>query len=480
VFFDSPVYFVFLTVVVLIYWQLNQQRQNVFLLAASYLFYGWWDWRFLTLIIISTIVDFYLSHVIERSNDDTRRFRIMVASIVLNVGFLAYFKYANFFVDSMATLLAGMGFQSVNRTFLEVVLPPGISFYTFQAIAYIVDVHDRRIKPAKTVIDYGLFVSLFPHLVAGPIQRPDHLLPQVERERKLDPERVRHGLMLIAWGLFRKCVIADNCALVADAVYSGKLGPPSLPLVLLGAYAFAWQIYADFSGYSQIARGSAHLMGFDFMINFRQPFLATTVQDLWQRWHISLGNWLRDYVFLRLRGSRKNGFLANRNQMITMLVCGLWHGANWTYVIWGALHGLALVIGRMSFMRLDARGRAKEKAELSTLKGFTRLWLKRAAVFHIFALSAVFFRSPSVEYSLKLLGSVTSLQVVAGFGTACLLVAMFAAVLLAVDLINERDQSEYPFEKATFPKMVASAAVALLLVAVMTGNNANGFIYFQF
>lgn len=479
-FFDSPVYFVFLTVVVLVYWQLNRVQQNVFLVCASYFFYGWWDWRFLSLVMISTAVDFYLAHAIDSSNDSRRRFRIMMVSIALNIGFLAYFKYMNFFIDQFVDLLSTMGVQSVNRFVIEILLPPGISFYTFQAIAYIVDVHDRKIKPASSLLDYALFISLFPHLVAGPIQRPDHLLPQCERERTVEPDRIQHGLMLIAWGLFRKCVIADNCALVADAAFSGRMGEPSLWILLLGAYAFSWQIYGDFSGYSQMARGSALLMGFDFMINFRQPFLATSVQDLWQRWHISLGNWLRDYVFLRLRGSRKSGALANRNLMITMLVCGLWHGANWTYIVWGAIQGVAMVIGRMSFMRVDARARAKAKAKPGASREWVRRWLLRAAVFHIFALSGVFFRSPSIEHAFAMLGGATSLALAPGLATAFIYIGIFAALMLAIDLMNERDDTEYPFEKAPFPRLAATVAGVLAAVALATGNNANAFIYFQF
>lgn len=281
--FDSPVYYVFLAAVVPLYWCLRRQSQNAMLLAASYFFYGWWDWRFLSLILISTVFDFYCAQAIGRETDPVRRTRFLTFSLVLNLGFLGYFKYFNFFQASFIDALTSLGVAAPNETLVSVLLPPGISFYTFQAIAYVVDVYERKLKPSNNIVEYGLFISLFPHLIAGPIQRPDHLLPQVEKDRIADHETIFQGLMLIVSGLFRKCVIADNCALIADAAFNGKLGPPSLAVLLIGTYAFAWQIYGDFSGYSQIARGSAKLMGFDFMINFRQPYLATSLQDFWRR-----------------------------------------------------------------------------------------------------------------------------------------------------------------------------------------------------
>ena len=268
--FDTPVYFVFLTIVVVCYWRLQRGGQNVLLLGASYLFYGWWDWRFLGLILLSTVVDYFCAHLIDRSDNPIKRRTALIVSVGLNLGFLGVFKYFNFFIDSFSSLLDTIGLP-VSDTTLQILLPPGISFYTFQAVAYIVDVYKRRLKPADSMVDYALFISLFPHLIAGPIQRPSHLLPQVQAARVFQIDRFYSGLQLIAMGLFRKVVIADNCALLADAAFSGKLGEPNLAVLAIGAYAFAWQIYGDFSGYSDIARGSAQLMGFHFMVNFKQP-----------------------------------------------------------------------------------------------------------------------------------------------------------------------------------------------------------------
>src|SRR5262249_52219797 len=304
--FDTAIYYAFLIPVVALYWCLGRRSQNLLLLVASYFFYGWWDWRFLSLILISTVVDFFCARFISRSDDVIKRRLLLSISIALNLGFLGFFKYFNFFADSFAQGMAQLGIE-VSHTIIQVVLPPGISFYTFQPLAYIVAVYHRRLEPADSLVDYALFICFFPHLIAGPIQRPSHLLPQVQAPRRPDRDRFFDGLMLIASGLFRKCVVADNCALLADAAFDGKLGAPSLAVVVIGAYAFAWQIYGDFSGYSDIARGSAQLMGFHFMVNFRQPYLATNLQDFWRRWHISLSTWLRDYLYIPLGGNRHGG-----------------------------------------------------------------------------------------------------------------------------------------------------------------------------
>ena len=293
----------------------------------------------------------------------------------VNIVFLGFFKYFNFFADSLHGLLQMIGVD-VPMPVLRVLLPPGISFYTFQELAYIVDVYHRRLKPANSLLDYALFITLFPHLIAGPIQRPSHLLPQVQNDRRFEPDKVYDGILLILSGLFRKVVVADNCALLANAAFNGQLGPPSLAVVALGTYAFAWQIYGDFSGYSDIARGSAQLMGFHFILNFRQPYLARSIQDFWRRWHISLSTWLRDYLYIPLGGSRHGERQTYRNLMTTMFLGGLWHGANWTFVVWGSIHGALL-----SLHRLWSGGRTTEGAEGSA-PASSRAWVHRFVVFH--------------------------------------------------------------------------------------------------
>src|SRR5256714_6884649 len=340
--FDSPTYFIFLIPVVLVYWPLNRRMQNVFLLCASYFFYGWWDWRFLALMICSSLIDFLIAQRITPKSGNVNRRKWLIFSLIVNFSILGTFKYFNFFVDSFSTMLGTFGVHNIPLPLIRILLPPGISFYTFQEVAYIVDVYKGRLEAAKSFVDYGLFVSLFPHLIAGPIQRPGHLLPQVQKERSFDAERFFDGIMLIFSGLVRKCVVADNCALLANAAFGGQFGKPSFWTVLIGTYAFAWQVYGDFSGYSDIARGSAQLLGFHFMVNFRQPYLSRRLQAFWRRWHISLSTWLRDYLYIPLGGSAGGVWRTSLNLFATMVLAGLWHGANWTVVSFRALHGVCL------------------------------------------------------------------------------------------------------------------------------------------
>src|SRR5947207_9161764 len=390
-FFDSTVYLVFLVLVTVLYWRLRFRAQNCFLLLASYFFYGWWDWRFLLLMGTSTVVDFFVARGLDGFSQLRQRRALLILSLAVNFSFLGFFKYCNFFVDSFAQLAALLGLKGIPASLWQIVLPPAISFYTLQEVAYIVDVYHRKIKSADSLLDYALFVSLFPHLIAGPIQRPSHLLPQVQKPREWDSEKAFSGLLLILEGLFRKCVIADNCALIANAAFGGSFGKPSLPVALLGMYAFAWQIYGDFSGYSSIARGCAQLMGFHFMVNFRQPYFAESIQDFWRRWHISLSTWLRDYLYIPLGGNRHGERKTYRNLMLTMLLGGLWHGANWTFVIWGSLHG-----GGLSAER-------KFRNEGALRIGAVGKWLRRIFIFHVVGLAWIFFRAQSLSAAWAML-----------------------------------------------------------------------------
>ena len=479
--FDTPIYFVFLTAVVLAYWRLGHRQQNLMLLAASYFFYGWWDWRFLSLVLLSTVVDFYCALAIEAAGAPARRRLWLGVSLTLNLGLLGYFKYCGFFVDSFVHVLHALGVAHPNLAIVNVLLPPGISFYTFQAIAYIVDVHDRRIKPSRSLVDYALFISLFPHLIAGPIQRPSHLLPQVANARPFDGDQFQNGLMLIAWGLFRKSVIADNCAMLADAAFSGKLGAPSLLVVAIGTYAFAWQIYGDFSGYSMIARGSAQLLGFDFMSNFRQPYLATSLQDFWRRWHISLSTWLRDYLYIRLGGSRGTAWQTRRNLLATMVIGGLWHGANWTYAVWGAIHGLGLIVERLLQPGKKPESAVSRRPQPDESKlNFVDLWILRIIVFHVVCLAWIFFRAPSFGAAFGMLAGLSVFEWRPEFATALLFLASFSLPLLAIDLLNEHRGEEYPFERYQGQWQAASVGAVLVTINLFAGSNASAFIYFQF
>jgi alginate O-acetyltransferase complex protein AlgI len=466
--FDTPIFFVFLTLVVIGYWRLNFRAQNVFVLLASYLFYGWWDWRFLLLMIGSTTIDYYIAHAIARAPNDTRRKQLLVLSLIINFGILGIFKYFNFFIGSFTHVLQTVGVSQPPISFLKIILPPGISFYTFQEVAYIVDVYNRKIEPADKFVDYALFISLFPHLIAGPIQRPDHLLPQVQRPRSWDGEKVLDGMILIAEGLFRKCVIADNCALIANAAFGGKLGPPNIPVVLLGTYAFAWQIYGDFSGYSDIARGAAQLMGFHFMVNFRQPYLAQSLQEFWRRWHISLSTWLRDYLYIRLGGNRKGESRTYSNLLTTMLLGGLWHGANWTFVIWGGIHGAGLAVER-------ALNIAKYQ-----VGGFFSTWLRRILIFHLVCLSWIFFRAESLTAAWRMLGGLAHWSWQPSYLAAAKFLMLFSLPLFFLDLVLEATGDEYLFQSRPHFQRVGVAWACILAIVLFGANQANAFIYFQF
>jgi alginate O-acetyltransferase complex protein AlgI len=474
VFFDTPVYFVFLAIVVACYWRLDRGAQNVLLLVASYIFYGWWDPRFLGLIALSTLVDFVCARAIARTSHVARRRALLTTSLIINLGFLAVFKYFNFFVDSFAVSLETLGFHHVPVATLRILLPPGISFYTFQEVAYIVDVYQGKLEPAESLIDYALFVSLFPHLIAGPIQRPGHLLPQVQRPRELDGEKFFDGLMLILSGLLRKTVIADNCALIADAAFSGRMGPTTLPVVLIGTYAFAWQIYGDFSGYSDIARGSAQLLGFHFMVNFRQPYLATSLQDFWRRWHISLSTWLRDYLYIPLGGNRHGERQTYRNLMLTMVLGGLWHGANWTFVIWGAIHGAGLSVERAgkTLLGIDDNKRTSLWAPGA--------WVRRIVIFHLVCVAWVFFREPSLRESLAFLGGLGTLAWSPMYGIAARFLTVTCLMLFIVDLINESRGEEYVLERSVHLRRVAVGVAMMIVVTFFAANQLNAFIYFRF
>jgi len=469
-FFDSSIYVVFLVLVTLVYWRLKFRAQNYFLLAASYFFYGWWDWRFLCLMAASTLIDFLVGRSIGLGGEPARRRVLLIFSLVVNFSVLGFFKYCNFFVDSFVDVAAALGFEGVPRLVWQIVLPPAISFYTFQEVAYIVDVYRGRIQPARSLPQYALFVSLFPHLIAGPIQQPSHLLPQVQNPRTWDPGKAFDGVVMILEGLFRKVVIADNCALIANAAFGGSLGGPNFMTVTLGTVAFAWQIYGDFSGYSCIARGSAQVLGFHFMVNFRQPYLAQSLQDFWRRWHISLSSWLRDYLYIALGGNRKGRVRTYVNLILTMLLGGLWHGANWTFVVWGAIHGFGLAIERFF-----SRGR-----DLADSPGFIARWLRRIAVFSIVCLAWIFFREQSIGAAFHQLAGLAVWEWRPVYGVALRFLAVFSVLLFLVDLRLEKTGSEYLLGDQPLIQRVAVGIVACVFITLLGANQSNAFIYFQF
>ena len=469
-FFDSTIYLIFLMVVVLIYWRLPFRPQNGFLLFASYFFYGWWDWRFLFLMAASTLADFLIAQRIDAAPKQKTRRTLLIFSVALNLAFLGFFKYFNFFIDSFVQILPVLGLENIPVSFWEIVLPPAISFYTFQEIAYIVDVYKGKIRPSKSLVDYALFVSLFPHLIAGPIQQPSHLLPQVQTPRKWSSAKGLDGVMLILEGLLRKVVIADNCALIANGAFNGELGPPSLPVVLLGTVAFALQIYGDFSGYSNMARGSAQLLGFHFMVNFKQPYLATSLQDFWRRWHISLSGWLREYLYVPLGGNRKGKRRTYINLMATMVLGGLWHGANWTFVVWGAIHGVGLAIERVIAGRQEG----------SVLPGLLATWVRRVLIFGVVCLAWVFFRSPSIGEALHFLSGVGAWEWNAVYAVATKFVLVYVVLTVLLDMHIEASRAEYVFADRSPLFKIATGVALAAMITLFGANHTSAFIYFQF
>jgi alginate O-acetyltransferase complex protein AlgI len=451
--FDSPAYFLFLIPVVVVYWLLSHRAQNIFLLLASYFFYGWWDWRFLALMIGSTTMDFLIAQKITPSRTDADRKKWLIFSLVLNFGILGVFKYFDFFTGSFSSALETLGIHHIPLPLIRVILPPGISFYTFQEVAYIVDVYKGRLEPAKSYLDYGLFISLF------------------------DADRFFDGLMLIFSGLVRKCVVADNCALLANAAFGGQFGPANFWVVLIGTYAFAWQVYGDFSGYSDIARGSAQLLGFHFMVNFRQPYLSQRLQEFWRRWHISLSTWLRDYLYIPLGGSAGGEWKTSRNLLITMVLAGLWHGANWTFVVFGAIHGAVLAAERYFF---PAKAKQKDAALPQHFAGAFSLWAQRILTFNVFCLSLAFFRATSLPAAVQFLAGLSNFAWRIEYASAFFMLCLFSIPLFVVDLLMEASNQEYPFATASYSVRTALAAFTLIILALFSGNNLNAFVYFQF
>jgi alginate O-acetyltransferase complex protein AlgI len=337
VIFHSLDFIIFFLLVTSVYWSLPRRGQNVLLFVASYLFYGYIHPWFLILIATSTTIDYCAARGMEAWPDRKKRF--LWLSIVSNFGLLGFFKYFNFFVENVERLLGG-----APHPVLRVLLPVGISFYTFQAMSYTIDVYRGELRARRSLLDVAVFISFFPHLVAGPIQRASFLLPQVEGERRLTVDKARTGLVLICWGYFKKLVIADNVGVIANKVFA--LADPSFPLLWAGVFAFAMQIYADFSAYTDIARGTSRWLGFELTQNFSHPYMARSPSDFWRRWNISLSTWFRDYVYLPLGGSRAGTPAWARNILLTFMLSGLWHGASWNYVLWGTYHGLLLVLTR--------------------------------------------------------------------------------------------------------------------------------------
>lgn len=402
--FNSFEFAIFLPVSFLLYWfifQKNLKAQNIFLLLISYLFYGWWDWRFLSLIIFSSLIDYFAGIKIEASKTILQKKIFLWLSLCTNLGFLGFFKYYNFFQQSFTDMMSAIGLQT-NSYSIAIILPVGISFYTFQTMSYSIDVYRGEMKPTKNIIAFLAYVSFFPQLVAGPIERAINLLPQFKVRRFFNFEDGAEGLRLILWGLFKKVVIADNCAVFVNQIFNNYQDASGLELIL-GAVLFAFQIYGDFSGYSDIAIGVAKLFGFNLMTNFRTPYFSRDIAEFWRRWHISLSTWFRDYLYIPLGGSRgpKNRIVLNT--FIIFIVSGFWHGANWTFIVWGLLNAvyfLPLLLLRWNRNNMDVVAKGKL---FPSFKEIGQIGL----TFALTCLAWIFFRSESVGDAFNYIQSIS-------------------------------------------------------------------------
>ncbi len=467
--FNSLQYAIFVPVVLAAYWSLRHRGQNALLLVASYLFYSAWDYRFCGLMVLSTMVDYAVGRLLAVTGDERRRKLVFAISLAVNLGVLGFFKYFDFFVDSAAELLGAFGFNPDPPT-LEILLPVGISFYTFHGISYTFDVYRREIEPARDLLSFAVFVAFFPQLVAGPIGRAHLQLPQFEHPRTPPAAgQVRSGLFLILLGLFKKVAIADALAPYVNQIFSGADARGSVDLVV-GAYAFALQIYGDFSGYSDIARGSARLLGIELPVNFTQPYLSRKITEFWRTWHISLSSWLRDYLYVPLGGNRGSRPRVYRNLMITMLIGGLWHGAAWTFVIWGALHGFLLAAER-------ARGVHSPRCPGPVTRGDA---VRIFATFNLVCLAWVFFRAETLDQALSYLAGIVSLRSGGIDGSALLLVLLAGLAVLVLDVVQRNRNDDTAPLRWPAPARGALYGGLTTAVVLFSGEQPVPFIYFQF
>ena len=467
----------------ILYWYVtnkNLQLQNFLIVIASYIFYGWWDWRFLFLIFFSSITDYIIGKVLQVTEKEKYRKFLLWFSIVTNIGFLGFFKYYNFFLDSFVSVFSFFG-KSISVNSLDIILPVGISFYTFQTLSYTIDVYKRKLEPAKDIISFLAFVSFFPQLVAGPIERATNLLPQFYKKRVFEYDKAVDGMRQMLWGLFKKVVIADNCAEYANIIFNNYTDFSGSTLVL-GAIFFTFQIYCDFSGYSDMAIGMSRLFGFNLMKNFAFPYFSRDIAEFWRKWHISLTTWFRDYLYIPLGGSKGSISKVIRNTFIIFLISGFWHGANWTFIIWGllnALYFLPFLLTKRNRKNLDV---VAENRAFPTIKEL----LSMLTTFSITVFAWIFFRAESVSQAFSYIGGIFTkelfrIPVIIGGGKKELLVIFLVVVFVIIEWIGRRN--EYAIEKLFISKKRwirwGFYYIIIGVIFSMLGKQQE-FIYFQF
>lgn len=480
--FNSIDFAIFLPIVFILYWFVtakNLKLQNFLIVTASYVFYGWWDWRFLSLILFSTIVDYLVGRGLLKEENDRKRKILLVTSILVNLGFLGFFKYYNFFLDNFIAAFSFFGGE-INANSLNIILPVGISFYTFQTLSYSIDVYKRKLEPTKDFIAFSAFVSFFPQLVAGPIERATNLLPQFYKKRVFDYTKAVDGMRQILWGLFKKIVIADNSAIIANEIFNNS-GDYSGSTLLVGALFFTFQIYGDFSGYSDIAIGTSRLFGFNLMQNFNFPYFSRDIAEFWRRWHISLNTWFRDYLYIPLGGSRGGISMKIRNTFIIFLVSGFWHGANWTFIVWGglnALYFLPLLLSKKNRVNTDLVAKGKC---LPSIKEFFQI----SITFLLTVFAWIFFRAENLRHAIGYITNIFSTSFFTIPKSSGLNKPLYIILLLLFFIIIEwQGRGElYAIEKLGI-KWKKSLRYAfyygLILLIYFFGAKEQEFIYFQF
>lgn len=470
--FNSGEFLNFFLAFLFLYWLVrhNLRARNVLIVLASYLFYGWWDYRFLTLILFSSVLDYFVGLGIAANQDPFKRKAWLALSIIANLVILGFFKYYDFFVTSLAELFTRLGLPFGIRT-LKIILPVGISFYTFQAMSYTIDVYRGHVAVSRNLVNFLAYVSFFPQLVAGPIERASHLLPQFERTRSITPPMLREGIWLMLWGMFKKVAIADNLDPLVRMVYESPSF--SAPMVILGTIAFAIQIYCDFSGYSDIARGTARVLGFDIMVNFNIPYAATNLREFWSRWHISLSTWLRDYLYISLGGNRRGRARTYLNLFLTMLLGGLWHGAEWNFVLWGIWHGAGLMFHRAVSSNTGIRGaRTRVVSWAGTMMFVLYGWLLFRAHGHP-------TMSP-FEQIVAMTSGLANFSAPSWLWSYIINLAAFSFPLLLMEAWQLKSGSQLaPLALSRWPLAILEG-VLLLGIIMFWQRNELAFIYFQF
>lgn len=476
--FNSIDFAIFLPIVFLLYWFVtdkNLKLQNLLIVIASYVFYGWWDWRFLSLIIFSTIVDYTVARQLRTEENQLKRKILLWTSISVNIGFLGFFKYYNFFLDNFITAFSFFG-QEIQGNSLNIILPVGISFYTFQTLSYTIDVYKRKLEPTKDFIVFSAFVSFFPQLVAGPIERATQLLPQFYKKRTFDYSKAVDGMRQILWGLFKKIVIADNCAEYANQIFNNSADMNGSTLVL-GALFFTFQIYGDFSGYSDIAIGTSRLFGFNLMQNFNFPYFSRDIAEFWRRWHISLSTWFRDYLYIPLGGSRGGTWMKVRNTFIIFIVSGFWHGANWTFIVWGALNAiyfLPLLLTNNNRNNLETVAQGKF---LPNLKEISFMLL----TFGLTVFAWIFFRAENTEHAISYISEIFSGSLFTFPEVRPRNLILLIIVFVFIEWLGREGQYAISNLGLRWKRPIRYAMYYTIIIAIFWfGGKEQQFIYFQF